>query len=603
VKNERSKRISASCDRMRSFAAFLALVLATLAGVLRAQESDLLVSPGKLSKAHSEYAGLNNCQKCHTPGKKSVDAKCLDCHTELAARIEAGRGFHRDKKTGCPTCHPDHQGPDFPLIDWQPREFVHAKSGYSLKGKHAEVTDCHKCHNARNSPSGQSEVTYLIKSTSCAFCHEDVHKGQFAKDCDACHGLDVPLKELKFDHAVAAYALKGAHQNVPCDKCHPQNKWTGLPHANCLDCHRDPHNPTLGKTCAKCHAETSWKVTSFKHDQTKYPLQGKHVGLRCEQCHRSGKLEKIPFASCRDCHAKDPHQGQFENDCGSCHNVSGFKPATLDHQNTRYPLTGKHASVACAKCHIAKGENAPVLYRPMKTSCVDCHKDAHFGQFIKACEQCHSTLGFDRGTLGFDHQRDSSYKLEGAHAPLKCEACHNKESAPFPAGTGEAVRYRPLSQECVSCHPDFHVGQVGTDCRKCHDVVRFKPASGFAHEKTRFSLKGLHEALACDKCHLAVKITLAGRAVDSPRYKLSETKCADCHKSFDHSTTAYPLTGKHAAVDCGNCHNAKTPHLKRLRDVPEGKFTCKDCHATRHPGKQENCANCHTTKTWTTDRY
>ena len=589
-------------DGARFLLTFLALTLAGSAGILRAQESGLLVSPGKLSKAHSAYAGLDNCPKCHAPGKRSVDTKCLNCHTDLAARIEAGRGFHRDKKTGCPTCHPDHQGADFPLVDWQPREFVHARSGYALKGKHAEITDCHKCHNARNSPSGLSETTYLVKSTLCRSCHEDVHKGQFAKDCDACHGLDVPLKELTFDHAAAAYPLKGAHQKVPCEKCHPQKKWTGLPHGNCLDCHRDPHNPPLGKTCTKCHSETSWRVTSFDHDRTKYPLEGKHGGLRCEQCHRSGKLERIPFAACRDCHARDPHQGQFENDCGSCHNVSGFKPATLDHKATRYPLTGKHASVACPKCHVARGENAPVLYKPMKTACADCHKDVHLGQFAKACEACHSTTGFDRGTLGFDHQRDSSYKLDGAHVPVACEACHKKESASFPAGVGEAVRYRPLSQECASCHQDLHGGQLGTDCRKCHDIVRFKPAPGFSHERTRFSLKGLHEAVACDKCHPPDKITQAGKVLDSPRYTPRETKCTACHRSFDHSLTAYPLTGRHAAVDCGDCHNVKSPQLKRLRNVPEGRFKCQDCHATRHPGKQENCVDCHTTKTWSTDR-
>ena len=603
MKNKPSKRISTAHAGRRLSLAFLALILAGLTGVLRAQQSDLLVSPGKLSKAHSAYSGLDNCQKCHTPGTRSVDTKCLNCHAELAARIEAGRGFHRDKKTGCPKCHPDHQGPDFPLTDWRPREFDHAKSGYPLIGRHAEITDCHKCHNARNSPSGQSETTYLIMSTRCGFCHEDVHKGQFAKDCDACHGLDTPLKEVRFDHAKAAYPLKGAHQKVACERCHPAKKWTGLPYASCLDCHRDPHKPSLGPACTKCHNEASWKVTSFNHDQSKYPLRGKHVGLKCEQCHKSGKLEKIPFASCRDCHTKDPHQGQFPGDCGPCHNVSGFKPATLDHQNTRYPLTGKHVPVPCAKCHIAKGENVPVLYKPMKTGCADCHKDVHLGQFTRPCEQCHSTQGFDRGTLAFDHQRDSSYKLEGAHAPLKCEACHKKESAPFPNGAGETVRYKPLSADCASCHPDFHGGQVGPDCRKCHDVVRFKPAPGFSHEKTRFSLKGLHETVACDKCHPPVKTALAGKVVDSPRYKPTETTCAPCHKSFDHSQTAYPLTGKHAALFCGECHTAKSPRLKRLRDVPEGRFRCQDCHAARHPGKQENCADCHTTKTWSTGRY
>ncbi len=440
-KDEQTKMIDARHRRVRACAVFLALALAALPGALRGQKSELLVSPGKLSKAHGELSGLNNCPKCHTPGNKSVDQKCLACHEELAARIVAGRGFHRDKKTGCPTCHPDHQGPDFQLIDWNPRTFDHAKSGYDLKGKHAEVPDCGKCHNARNSPTGKKEGTYLVQSTRCGFCHEDVHKGQFAKDCDACHAIEVPLKEIKFDHAAAAYPLKGAHRNVACDKCHPGKKWKGLPYTACVDCHRDPHNPSLGKTCTKCHTEASWKVTSYNHDQTKYPLRGKHVGLRCEQCHRSGKLEKIPSASCRDCHGKDPHQGQFQDDCGRCHNDSGFKPATVDHQKTRYPLTGKHAPVACAKCHLPQRENAPVIYRPLKTGCVDCHKDIHLGQFNKACEQCHSTLGFDQGNPRFRPPEGLCLQAGRRARPAEMRSLPQKGERGFPGRHG---RGRPV---------------------------------------------------------------------------------------------------------------------------------------------------------------
>ena len=576
------------------------LVFAPLARA--GQQSDLLVSPGKLSSAHAQYSGLNNCPKCHTPGKKAVDDKCLACHAELAARIAAGRGYHRDKAAGCPKCHPDHQGVDFQMVEWTPREFRHSEAGYALKGKHAAITDCRKCHNAKNSPTGDSDHTYLVKSTRCGFCHEDVHKGQFIKDCDACHGMDSALKDIRFDHAAAAYPLKGAHREVACAKCHPEKKWKGLAFGGCADCHRDPHRPTMGPVCTKCHTEASWKVgTSYNHDLGRYPLKGKHAGLKCEQCHRTAKLEKIPFAACRDCHAKDPHLGQFAGDCGGCHDVSGFKPAKVDHQATRYPLTGKHAAVACVKCHFAKEPSAPVVYKPLRTGCPDCHKDSHLGQFTRTCEDCHSTLGFDRAALKFDHQRDSAYKLEGAHAPLKCEACHKKESAGFPPGTGEAVRYRPLPAECASCHADFHGGQLGQDCRKCHDLVRFKPAPGFSHEKTRFSLDVLHRSVACDKCHPAERKTLAGKDIDSPKYKLAVTRCLDCHDRFDHSRTAYPLTGKHVVVDCGGCHTAKAPNVMRLRPVPEGRFKCQDCHSYRHPGKQENCATCHTTKSWAVD--
>jgi hypothetical protein len=569
---------------------------------LPAQEEELLVSPGKLSRVHNEYSGLNNCTKCHTPKTKSVDKKCLACHEELAKRIDAGRGFHADKKTGCPGCHPDHQGLEFSLIEWKPKEFDHVKSGYPLTGKHSGIPDCLKCHSAHNTPSGKPG-SYLIKSARCVACHEDVHRGQFAQECDKCHPVDVPFKVIKYDHSTAAYALKGTHEKVLCEKCHPQKKWAGLKYANCTDCHRDEHVPSLGKTCTSCHNETSWKGGSYDHNRTNYPLRGRHIALKCSQCHPGGKLEKVPFANCRDCHKKDPHQGQFTEDCNRCHDDSGFKIAAFDHQKSRYPLAGKHAKVGCEKCHFAKGKDTPIIYKPIKIGCLDCHKDVHLGQFKKDCDSCHPTQGFESGFLSFDHQRDSSYKLEETHAAVKCENCHKKMTSDFPAGSSETVRYRPLSADCVSCHPDFHDGQLDKGCQKCHNIIHFKPAPGFSHEKTSYPLKGLHEKVGCEKCHPLVKATVAGKLVDSPRYKPIKTKCSDCHEKFDHSKSDYPLTGKHVGVDCGACHNAKTPNIKRLRAAQKEKFSCQECHSYRHPGKQENCTDCHNTKSWSVDVF
>ncbi len=590
-------------SRIRFYWVCIAFIFMIFPPFLVGQETELLVSPGKLSKVHGEYSGLDNCAKCHTAGTKSVDGKCLACHEELSRRIDAGSGFHKDKKNGCPKCHPEHQGPEFLLVDWKPSEFNHTKSGYPLAGKHAEVSDCQKCHNARNSPAEKVNGSYLIKSTKCGSCHEDVHRGQFPQDCDKCHTLEVPLKEIKFEHNIATFALKGAHQNVPCEKCHPQKKWNGLKYADCADCHRDPHASSLGKSCTKCHSEVSWKALFYNHGQTKYPLKGKHGSLKCEQCHTGGKMGKVPFAYCRDCHKTDPHQGQFQDDCSRCHNESGFRQAELDHQKTRYSLTGKHTKVACERCHVSKGEKSPVIYKPLKTGCIDCHKDIHLGQLNKDCDQCHSTQGFELGFLNFDHQKNSPYKLEGTHATQKCENCHKREKSLFPSGAGETVRYRPLSSECASCHPDYHDSQLGPRCDRCHSVVHFKPATGFSHEKTSFSITGFHESLSCNRCHPLVKTTVLGRVMDIPRYKPTGTKCVDCHNIFDHSKTAFPLTGRHSEIDCSGCHNPKTPNVKRLRGTAKGKFNCQDCHSYRHPGKQENCADCHSSTSWNVDIY
>jgi hypothetical protein len=579
------------------------LAVLALSRVLPAQEAGLLISPGKLSKAHAAYGNLDGCVKCHTSGTRIVDPKCLDCHEELARRIAAGRGFHKDKKTGCSACHPDHQGSDFPLIDWKPKAFDHVASGYLLTGRHAAVQDCEKCHNPRTSPSVKSGISFLIRDTRCQACHEDVHKGQFKQSCDACHALDAPFKDVRYDHDKAAYRPKGAHQSLACEKCHPGKKWTGLKFAGCADCHRDRHTPSFGTACEKCHTDAAWKVGAPDHAKTKFPLTGKHLELKCEKCHTNGRLGKLPGSGCRDCHKNDPHRGQFSGDCGSCHDATSFKKAAVNHDATRYPLTGKHANVACAKCHTAAPASTVIRYRPLAIGCVDCHRDVHRGQFAKSCEACHSTRGFDLAASGFVHDRDSSYRLEGAHAAAKCEACHKTEKSAFPAGPGEAVRYRPVPTACRTCHVDEHGGQLGLDCAACHTTVHFKPAPGFSHDKTRYPLTGFHEAVGCDKCHPRPEIPPAGQARTPVRYKPLGVRCADCHKPAEHAATEFPLTGKHADVGCGECHTSKTPRLKRSR--PSGAAApseqdCQSCHRDPHGGHlTDPCASCHTPAGWT----
>ena len=96
---------------------------------------------------------------------------------------------------------------------------------------------------------------------------------------------------------------------------------------------------------------------AFDHDRTRYPLRGKHATVACDGCHdfRTARGKRPPFASCGACHT-DAHAGTATlagrpADCAECHDVGGFAPSTFTaarHRDTRYPLEGKHASVACS---------------------------------------------------------------------------------------------------------------------------------------------------------------------------------------------------------------------------------------------------------------
>ncbi len=48
----------------------------------------------------------------------------------------------------------------------------------------------------------------------------------------------------------------------------------------------------------------------------------------------------------------------------------------FSHETTRFPLTGKHAQVACVKCHLLVDQGTAQerrMYTATPTQCADCH--------------------------------------------------------------------------------------------------------------------------------------------------------------------------------------------------------------------------------------
>src|SRR5258708_13666873 len=71
-----------------------------------------LLSPGPLSKAHASIEGDQHCNECHSSGKRVDQGACLKCHSDLGARIAAGKGLHGLQYKGkpCEGCHIEHLG-------------------------------------------------------------------------------------------------------------------------------------------------------------------------------------------------------------------------------------------------------------------------------------------------------------------------------------------------------------------------------------------------------------------------------------------------------------------------------------------------------------
>ena len=270
-------------------------------GTLAAQGLGSLVSPGPLSKAHAKLEGLDNCQKCHEPGKRVTAQKCLECHKPIAERIAARKGVHREAGNDCISCHVEHAGVGADTRRISTKIFDHAKeTGFDLVGKHVRV--------------------------ECA-------------SCATCHPVTVAFKETQklFDHAKTAYPLTGAHMRAACEKCHVAKAYKGVKFASCADCHKDPHAKPLG-TCVTCHVTESFKArpplqqAKFDHAKTGYALVGRHAAVACASCHvKPATKVHLKFARCADCH-QDVHKGVFKTlDCSSCHKETGFKGGSFDH--------------------------------------------------------------------------------------------------------------------------------------------------------------------------------------------------------------------------------------------------------------------------------
>jgi len=476
----------------------------TFAGRLDAQ----VITPGKLSAAHSPFEGIRHCTQCHDLGTRGIaNEKCLACHTPLRSRIQRHTGYHAGVRSqNCATCHRDHFGVAFQLVRLDTAAFDHREAGFALEGAHRE-TDCRECHTEAyiadpdvRAFKGKHHAlarTFLGVATACRNCHssDDPHGRQFIhQECRDCHTATTWHTGEAFDHTEARFRLTGLHRRVQCEECHESRagtsagsgtQYVGLTFSRCDACHRDVHNGVMADACDACHSTAGWQRingTSFEgrfdHDKTDFPLLDAHSRLECGACH--GKAARrtaaihIIFApgsqrfsyprplghECQSCH-RDYHEQAFEATpggagCDKCHSQEGWIPTSygIERHNLEaaFHLTGAHQAVPCAACHDEQSERGTRhRFRIEPHDCRACHDrtDPHAGQFGRApCGDCHDTDSFL--IADFDHD-GTRYPLDGAHRRVACTACHREERSP----EGTMVRrYRPLGTACTDCHGD-----------------------------------------------------------------------------------------------------------------------------------------------------
>lgn len=508
------------------------------------------ISPGELTQAHANLEGISNCIKCHDLGDKVSSTKCLDCHTEIKSLISQNRGYHSHatvKNKECIACHSEHHGRSFDMTRFDEKLFDHTLAKYKLEGKHAK-TDCRDCHKPdyiKDPNLRKRQKTFLGLDKKCLACHDDFHQKTLSNDCIKCHDLEAFRPASLFDHNNTDFRLKGKHTEAKCESCHETSlrngkefqRFADIPHSNCDDCHKDPHQDNFVNSCSECHTENSFTEftgrKNFNHNKTGFSLKGKHQNLDCFKCHKNtvdpasifNDLIATAENDCAKCH-KDVHSGKFGNDCSKCHTEKGFTTMkTMDYFNhnlTDYPLEGKHVTVDCKKCHTEQTTKAIDFSR-----CSNCHKDYHQGEFMKNgliedCDQCHNlAAGFNVSLYTLERHQTGTFKLEGAHSAIPCSECHLKENK---------WRFRNIGSTCFDCHDNPHGERFRrngqTDCQRCHITDSWSPEK-FNHDDTRFPLEGKHKEVACVSCHYT---TYTENNKVKTNYTINRFECIDCHQ-------------------------------------------------------------------------
>jgi hypothetical protein len=204
----------------------------------------------------------------------------------------------------------------------------------------------------------------------------------------------------------------------------------------------------------------------------------------------------------------------------------------------------------------------------------------HRAELGTACETCHTARTFE--VTPFTHAKPRPF-FAGQHAPVTCAGCHTQTLQPARTRAREPalrVGFTTTATACVSCHKDVHLGQVRDNCESCHAVETADfGVVGFSHTSTKYPLAGKHAPLACEACHKVETRAFPAGTGTARRLTGLGTECASCHQD--------PHAGQMKDA-CSTCHTVDSFHLttyahknaRRLRAFFTGRHNvaCATCH-------------------------
>jgi hypothetical protein len=176
---------------------------------------------------------------------------------------------------------------------------------------------------------------------------------------------------------------------------------------------------------------------------------------------------------------------------------------------------------------------------------------------------------------------------------------------------------RPLPQAGGSTHSPH--GNLNIPCQNCHTANAWTPIRAvpeFDHNQTRYPLRGMHQSVTCNQCHVKPVFTNVGQRCQDCHADIHKRQlganCEQCHtvrgwtvslQQVQQHNNRFPLTGAHAAVDCDSCHKGAANSKFQTMSTD-----CYSCHAADYKSASSpnhvtarfsiTCEQCHSTDNW-----
>ena len=401
---------------------------------------------------------------------------------------------------------------------WFNAKFDHLKvTGYALTGAHATLP-CTACH-INNVFKGTPATCYACHTNDFVNSNNPPHvQLGLPHDCGTCHSTTDWLN-AKFDHTLYAnYPLTGAHATVACAQCHMNNNYTSTP----TDCYCLPqgrfhrHDKSESRrcgfptNCSLCHTTSGWSPSTFNHSTRGLSAHRRahHRALRAmpheQQLHNAAdRLLFLPQGRLHGTNNPNHVTAGFPTTCATCHNTTSWTSATFNHNNTAFPLTGAHVTVACAQCHVNNN------YTTLPTTCYGCHQ----ADFTGTTNPAHVAAGFPPTALYATHVNMDDIDLQSCFGlSADRSACHgclrtvpyqqqlhnaadhllrmppgrfhrNHESESYRGGVPDHLRHLPYDDELDIGHiQSCNLCELSADRRACDSDLRAVPHEQQLHE-------------------------------------------------------------------------------------------------------------------------